>query len=73
MGDQSAHDSVCVDDVAKVARAVERMEAAVDENGGVADVVAPGGGLESSGFVRDRRRHPPSLGGHALGMRPASG
>src|SRR5262245_31543711 len=58
--------------VAEVTGSVERMEAGVDQVGGVADVMEPSRGFEQIGVLVEDRRKSAGLSGDALAVRPAA-
>ena len=60
-------------DVAKVAGAVQAVQAGVGEFGEVADVVQPGGGLEEFGVRAEGRLEGAGPGADALDVGPAAG
>ena len=73
MGDQSAQHGVGVLRVAKVADAIELVQAGGGEAGGVADVVQPRGSLQQLGVRAENGCQAACPVGDALDVRPAAG
>ena len=72
VGDEAAKHVVGVLDVTEVSGSVERMEAGVDQLGGVADVMEPGSGFEQVGILAEDRPKSAGLPSNALAVCPAA-